>query len=251
MKSLAEGTKGKTMMYAGPFSRLDLKLDENMRPKKGFEPINETDYHAYEHDVSYQKAYDNYKANPTPQNKKEQMKKVYEADDKFINDMKRDANNEPMASVAGKLIQTKKALEKAHILPTKVFEGFGEEEENNDPTFRLKQLALKQTKLLNKPSSKKRKMKIQKSQDGGLLPLAPILVGAIGALAGKVLGDIYSKIKDKITGNGFDMGNYKTDAQKSQQMKKLIKHITTEEIFNRMKNGRIPPFPILEDYIKK
>ena len=62
--------------------------------------------------------------NPTPENRKQQLRNVWKADDKFINEMNND-NEEPMAKVAGKLIQTKKFLEQNNLLDTKNFEGFG------------------------------------------------------------------------------------------------------------------------------
>ena len=58
------------------------------------------------HDIEYKKATDNYLKNPTPENRKQQVKNVWRADDKFINEMNND-NEEPMSKVAGKLIQTK------------------------------------------------------------------------------------------------------------------------------------------------
>jgi hypothetical protein len=56
-KSLSPETYGQTMRYMGPQTRLDIKLDENMKPKKEYEPLNIADFHSYEHDVAYQKAY--------------------------------------------------------------------------------------------------------------------------------------------------------------------------------------------------
>ena len=58
------------------------------------------------HDIEYKKAKDNYFKNPTPENRKQQFRNVWNADDKFIKEMNND-NEEPMAKVAGKLIQTK------------------------------------------------------------------------------------------------------------------------------------------------
>ena len=46
-------------------------------------------------------------------------------------------NEEPMAKVAGKLIQTKKFLEQNNLLDTKNFEGFGKKK-NIDPALRLR-----------------------------------------------------------------------------------------------------------------
>ena len=46
--------------------------------------------------------------------------------------------DEPMAPIAGALISTKRDLERANLLSTKRFEGFGMKE-NNDPVERLRQ----------------------------------------------------------------------------------------------------------------
>ena len=54
------------------------------------------------HDIEYKKAKDNYLKNPTPEDRKRQLKNVWRADDKFIKEMNND-NEEPMAKVAGKL----------------------------------------------------------------------------------------------------------------------------------------------------
>ena len=39
--------------YAGPCTRLDIRLDENDNPKKGEEPINKVDAAALKHDIAY------------------------------------------------------------------------------------------------------------------------------------------------------------------------------------------------------
>ena len=39
--------------FAGPGTRLDIRLDENNKPKPGEEPINRVDAAAYEHDLKY------------------------------------------------------------------------------------------------------------------------------------------------------------------------------------------------------
>ena len=44
--------------YCGPSTRLDIRLDENNKPKSGEEPINRVDQTCYEHDVGYQEAGD-------------------------------------------------------------------------------------------------------------------------------------------------------------------------------------------------
>ena len=92
------------------------------------------------HDIEYKKAKYNYFKNPPPENRKKQLNNVWKADDKFINEMERD-HEEPMAPIAGKLIKTKKFLEKTGALSTKTFEGFGK-----DPAHKLRMEALKTSK---------------------------------------------------------------------------------------------------------
>ena len=103
--------------------------------------------------------------------------------------MKQDPD-EPMAPIASRLIKTKESLEKAHMLPTTVFEGFGEK---SDPTARLKQMVEEQyiTKSQNRRTRK------NKTQSGGFIPLIPIGVSILGALAGKVIGDVYDLVNKR------------------------------------------------------
>ena len=42
--------------YLGPFTRTDLRLDENYKPRAGEEPINKLDTIAMVHDIAYSKA---------------------------------------------------------------------------------------------------------------------------------------------------------------------------------------------------
>ena len=107
--------------------------------------------------------------NPTSLNKKLQMQKVWDADEKFIKAMNND-NEEPMAPIAGKLIQLKKIGEQLGAPTT--FSGFGatdnEKIKKADPFFKLKQLVQEHYKTEER---KERKHKIQK---GGVAPLLAI-----------------------------------------------------------------------------
>ena len=121
----------------GPKSNLLARLNENLTPQSDSIPINKSDFNSMIHDIEYKKAKYNYLKNPTPENRKHQLKNVWRADDKFIKEMNND-NEEPMAKVAGKLIQTKKFLEQNNLLDTKIFEGFGSKRNKNDPAARLR-----------------------------------------------------------------------------------------------------------------
>ena len=94
------------MNFMGPHTNLNERLNEDLTPKTNSIPLNTSDFNSMIHDIQYKKAKYNYLKNPTPENRKQQLRNVQKADDKFINEMNND-NKEPMAKVAGKLIQTK------------------------------------------------------------------------------------------------------------------------------------------------
>ena len=101
------------------------------------------------HDIEYKKAKDNYLKNPTKENRKKQLESVRRADDKFINEMRHDTE-EPMAKIAGKLIEVKEQLEKNNLLSTKHFEGFGK----SDPAARLRKAYMNEYKKRIKNTKK-------------------------------------------------------------------------------------------------
>jgi len=107
--SLAPSTFNVSFSYMGPGTRLDMRLNDDLTPKSDSQPINHADYASMQHDIAYMKAKDNYDKNPTKENKQRQLKKVWDADDQFIDEMKRD-KEEQMAPIAGKLISVKKNL---------------------------------------------------------------------------------------------------------------------------------------------
>ena len=120
--------------FMGPGSRLDLWLNTDGTPKKDSIPILKGDFESYLHDKSYYRATKDYEKTQHKKIEKKQLKKVWNADDKFINAMN-SIENEKMAPLAGSLISSKQNLEKIGIFPTTVFEGFGV---SKDPTARLK-----------------------------------------------------------------------------------------------------------------
>ena len=117
--SLAPSTFGKPMQFMGPKRNLSARLNENLTQQSDSIPINKSDFNSMIHDTEYKKAKDNYLKNPTPENRKHQLKNVWRADDKFINEMNND-NEEPMAKVAGKLIQKKNSWNKIIYLIRKI-----------------------------------------------------------------------------------------------------------------------------------
>ena len=109
--SLAPSTFGERMNFMGPGTNLEKRLNPDGTPKQDSIPIRPSDWSSYRHDVEYRNIKNDYLKNPTPQNRQQQLNKIWEADDKFINEMKNDSS-EPMAKIAGKLIGFKKMLSK-------------------------------------------------------------------------------------------------------------------------------------------
>ena len=144
---------------------------------------------------------------------------MWSADQKFIDAMDRDTE-EPMAKIAGKLIQAKRFAERdAKILPTTVFEGFGEKEEVSDPTARLKALVKEQYKI---DERKDRKRKLIK---GGLLPLAPIGIAIASSVATKLVSDLYDLIKHRLTGSGYKVPHHKTNQLRVKYVNEIVNSI--------------------------
>ena len=157
---------------------------------------------------------------PTPEDRDIQLQKVWKADDKFLNAMKQEANQEPMAKYAGALIQTKNIPEKdLKVLPTTVFEGFG----TKDPTERLRALVASQHKFEkhNKTRSHSSEHKNKIITGGFHSVLIPIIASVVGSLAGK----IFDTIKEKIQGKGIQIPNHKTMKDKQDYGLKLLKEL--------------------------
>ena len=215
--SLAPSTFMKPMNFMGPGTRLDLRLNQDETPKENSQFVNNNDYESYLHDISYKHAKDAYLKNPTPENKKQQMKKVWEADDKFIRAMDRDTT-EPMAPVAGRLIQAKEIAEKLGAPTT--FSGFGTEQEpeNADPVARLRQIVSAQYKTEAKNNNRK-------VQRGGFLPLIPIATAVASAIAGKLASELFDFVKSKVTGSGVKVPHYKTKRQRIEFLKEVVNNL--------------------------
>ena len=84
------------------------------------------------------------------------MKKVWEADDKFIEAMDED-QQEPMAPIASKLIQLKTSGEQLGVLSSTTFTGFDSDKRSTDPIFNLRKLALQNSKEAGKAKRQPKK----------------------------------------------------------------------------------------------
>ena len=153
------------------------------------------------HDIEYTKAKDNYLKNPRHENRKHQLKNVWRAEDKFVNEMN-NVNEEPMAKVAGKLIQTKKFLEHNNLLDTKNFEGFGKKK-NIDPALRLR-----------KGYATQRNTNGHRKQQKGGFVLPAWLAAMLIAGGVKVTGKVIDYISDKTQGKGIDIHKLKISDRK-------------------------------------
>jgi len=102
-------------------------------------------------------------------------------------------------------------------MDTKKFSGFGENgpDEKSDPVAKLREIV-----------QKKYKKEIrQDKQKGGLIPLVPIAVAALSAIAGKVAGDIYDFVKKKIQGKGYKVPHHRTNHEKKAFLLQVIRNI--------------------------
>ena len=107
------------MNFMGPHTNLNERLNKDLTPKPNSIPRNTSDFNSMIHDIEYKNAKDNYLKNPTPENRKQQLRNAWKAGDIFINEMNND-NEEPMAKVAGKPIQTTNSWNKIIYLIQRV-----------------------------------------------------------------------------------------------------------------------------------
>ncbi len=120
-------------------------------------PINSLDKVAKKHDIAYLNAGKTYDRRinlgfPYSNSAKHFFEQeVWKADDEFKDEIKKVASDDPIiAKIAEKAIATKEALEKKHILPTKVFSGRAKKPQL-PPFVRQAKIHLsKQTLLTNK-----------------------------------------------------------------------------------------------------
>ena len=207
--------------YLGPGSRLDIRLDENLRPKQGEEVKNSLDAIALNHDINYKLIQDEYKKD---HNKQKALSKVHQADKEFIQEAK-NSSVQPLGKISAGLIAGKMAAEKANIIDSKTFSGLGvsfktkdgkivqfnKKEKKHDPTEKLKKLAFG-------AGIKKRK------HCGGFLPLVPLAGAVVSGIAGSLAGKIFDIIKKKISGGGYKIDDriFNNENAKRMFIKKLL-----------------------------
>ena len=197
--------------FTGPGTQYKLReqLHDNI-------PLNDLDSYSKSHDKVYMNEKESYQHD---HDKTKHMNNIWKADEEYIQKAKHSHDEPILGPIASKMIETKMNLEKAHVLPTKIFSGMGkekEEESDLDPCYKLRELVNSSYKLKNKH-------KINKSQSGGLNPLIiPVITALISSLAPK----IYDTIKAKIQGNkqeGKGMPILKTNKEKQNYVFKILK----------------------------
>jgi len=207
--------------YLGPFTRTDIRLTDDYRPKQGEEPINKLDTIAMVHDISYAKAKKNYIIDG---DKQKALSTIHESDNTFINEASKEG---VLGKVASTLMYGKMKAEQNNIISSKTFSGMGNNnkisfttksgkvvtfnKKKTDPKERLKKLA----GIVSPKKESKKKIK------GGFGPLA---VGVISALAGTALGKIWDLVKEKLSGSGFTIepSLYTTDEHKRHFLKRVL-----------------------------
>ena len=117
--------------------------------------LNDLDRAAEVHDRSYLREKEGYERD---HNKPKHIKNVWHADDVFIDRAKNSRDDPIMGKISSKLIAAKEGLEKAGIMDTKRFSGFGADEEINDPVAKLRELVKKEYKPEKKSDKKIKKV---------------------------------------------------------------------------------------------
>ena len=211
--------------YVGPGTQVDLR--DRVGDNK---PLNALDRAAEKHDRAYireKKGYDRDK------NKAKHIRNVWTADDEFVDEAEGQDDDPVMGFATAKMIRGKEMAEKAGLLPTTTFEGFGEgeqedEEDDVDPTKRLKKkikkLMKKPRKYLSRNSRRRRRMKTME-QEGGLSPLVIPVATALAPVAGDLLSDLYGFIKKKITGQGINLNSLKNKKDKTEFMIEVLRKL--------------------------
>ena len=105
-------------------------------------PLKDLDAAAKEHDLAYLREKEEYQKD---NDKQKHLNNIWRADDVFVNKAKNSRNDPIMGNICSKLIATKEGLEKAGIMDSKRFSGFGKTEddevsENSDPVAKLRSM---------------------------------------------------------------------------------------------------------------
>ena len=173
-------------------------------------PLNKLDAAAKKHDYAYLHEKEEYIKD---HDKKKHINNVWKADQEFIDESNNQNDDPVMGKISSNLIRAKRLGEQTGILSTEKFSGFGKK--HTDPTYRLKLLARKHKYIDDNKKHKK--------IEGGLIPLLPIGISLLSALGGKLVSELYDKVKEKIQGKGYRTNmNHKTIEHKRKFLNQVI-----------------------------
>ena len=105
--------------YLGPFTRTDIRLTEDYKPKPNEQPINKLDEIAMRHDIDYAKTKKEYEQTG---NKQQALKKIHESDRGFIKDA---STQGALGKIASGVMYAKMKAEANGIINSKTFSGMG------------------------------------------------------------------------------------------------------------------------------
>lgn len=190
--------------FLGPGTDLISRRIDKDLPSKPYEPINKLDAAAKKHDLAYEAI--NKKKNTVP--KEELLKEAHDADDEFINELKKIPNFNLTAIAASKAILLKKYLEQKGFLSPEAFSLSG-------TGMNLHQMGAEMLGLYQNPAHKlikkynltqmneKQKKNKKKMISGGLAPFVlPFLIPVLSSLAVKGIDYLFNRFSKKQNGEG-------------------------------------------------
>ena len=95
-------------IFLGPGSRLDIRLDDNYKPRVNEQPINQLDSVALSHDISYDKIKKEYLKDG---NKQKAIKAIHNADEVLI-DNASNSNIQTLRKISAGIIKAKELAKK-------------------------------------------------------------------------------------------------------------------------------------------
>jgi len=155
-----------------PGTRIDLR--------KNTKPINDLDAAAKIHDLAYERIG---KMNSNGVlSKRDALAKIHEADNVFIEKASSSKDAPKTGKIASGLMKAKKLGEKVNLIDPKTFSGLG---------------------IIQKPCDRlKEHVGIAKDQSGGILPLIPVIVGAVvSSLSSFAIEKLFNKFSGKKGGS--------------------------------------------------
>ena len=95
--------------FLGPWTRTDIRLDENYKPRPGEEPVSKLDAISMRHDIEYTKAKKEYEQTG---DKEKALERIHESDKEFVKDASKEG---ALGKVAAGIIYGKMKAEEHGI----------------------------------------------------------------------------------------------------------------------------------------